>query len=130
MKNINKCLLPFFLLFVSCSLFDGSSGASITIKNQTASPIYIYDFSSLKNALESPVEIKAGASHVFESERLPEQYTFKVKIGDVLYDSETRYVQDWRKFSIVLDKEAENPHCIIDKDGRELELKPVAEPEA
>lgn len=126
---MNKYLLPFLLLLVSCSLFDNSPGATITIQNQMDAPIYIYEFSSLKDAPEFPVEIGAGANYVFESERLPEQYTFKVKIGETRYESETQYVQDWKKFSIVFEKdEKENKVlCTIDKDGRELELKPVDE---
>lgn len=125
---MNKCLLPFFLLLlVSCSLFDDASGASITIQNRMDVPIYIYEFSSLKNALEFPVEIEAMSDCVFESERLPEQYTFKVEINNILYESETQYVQDWRKFSIVFDEKENNVLCTIDRDERMLSLKPVIE---
>lgn len=127
---MRKCLLPFFLLFASCSLFGGKAGVSITIQNRMDASIYICDFSPLQDAPEFPFEIKAGANYVFESERLPEQYEFKVKINGMLYESETRYVQDWSKFSIVFDEEENTPRCMINRDGRILHLTPVVESES
>ncbi len=130
---MRKCLLPFFLLFVSCSLFDGSSEVAITIQNRMNTHIYIYDFSPVKDAPEFPVEIKAGSDYVFEPDLgyLPEQYTFKVKINGMLYESETGYVQDWRKFSIIFDEDGNASSCTIDKkDEYPLKLKPVVESES
>ncbi|MCM1223711.1 MAG: hypothetical protein NC548_55600 [Lachnospiraceae bacterium] len=129
---MRKCLLPFFLLLVSCSIFGGKAGVSITIQNRMDASIYIYDFSPLQDAPEFPFEIKAGANYVFESDLgyLPEGYEFKVEINGILYKSDTGYVQDWSKFSIIFDGEENTPRCTIDRDGEPLNLKPVVESES
>ncbi|MBD5446978.1 MAG: hypothetical protein HDR32_04375 [Treponema sp.] len=118
-------LLPFFLL--SCKWLD-ATGASITVQNQTDKPIMVLDFSPLEEAPSFPVEIAAYAEYVFKSGRFPEGYTFTVEIDGKCYGSETRYVQDWRRFSIVFaPSESETGIvCTIDKDGRVLELKEIA----
>ena len=118
--------LPFFLL--SCKWLD-ASGASVTVQNQTDKPIIVHDFSPLEDAPAFPVEIAAYAEYVFESGRFPEQYTFTVAIDGKRYESETRYVQDWRRFSIVFvpSEEIETGIvCTIDKDGRVLKLKEIS----
>lgn len=119
-------LLPFLLL--SCKWLD-ATGASITVQNQTDKPIMVHDFAPLEDAPAFPVEIAAHVEYVFESGRFPEQYTFTVAIDGKRYESETRYVQDWRRFSIVFAPSEESEIgivCTIDKDGRVLELKESA----
>lgn len=118
-------LLPFFLL--SCKWLD-ATGASITVQNQTDKPIMVCDFAPLEDAPSFPVEIAAHTEYVFKSGRFPEQYTFTVAIDGKRYESETQYVQDWRRFSIVFaPSESETGIvCTIDKDGRVLKLKEIA----
>ena len=119
-------LLPFFLL--SCKWLD-ATGASITVQNQTDKSIMVCDFAPLEEAPSFPVEVAAYAEYVFKSGRFPEQYTFTVEIDDMRYDSETRYVQDWRRFSIVFAPSEESETgivCTIDRDGRVLKLKEIA----
>lgn len=122
--------LPLLLLFflLSCKWLD-ATGASITVQNQTDKPIMVHDFSPLEDAPSFPVEIAAHTEYVFKSGRFPEQYTFTVAIDGKRYDSETRYVQDWRRFSIVFAPSEESEIgivCTIDKDGRVLKLKEIA----
>ena len=118
-------LLPFFLL--SCKWLD-ATGASITVQNQTDKSIMVCDFAPLEDAPSFRVEIAAHTKYVFESGRFPEQYTFTVAIDGKRYESETRYVQDWRRFSIVFaPSESEiGIVCTIDKDSRVLKLKEIA----
>lgn len=117
-------LLPFFLL--SCKWFN-DTGVSITVQNQTDKLIVVYDFSPWGDAPSFPVEIAAHTEYVLKSELgwLPEQYTFTVGIDGKRYESETQYVQDWGRFSIVFaPSESETGIvCTIDRDGRVLDLK-------
>ncbi len=117
-------LLPFFLL--SCTFGWTAAGASVTVQNQTDKSIVVCDFSPLENPPAFPVEIAAHEKHVFKSGRLSEQYTFTVEVDGKRYESETDYVQDWRRFSIVFapsDESGQGIVCTIDKDGRKLVLK-------
>lgn len=113
--------LPFVFLLMSCSL--GTDGDSVMVQNKTDVPVIICDFSPLKNETVFPVEVAAGEEYVFETGCMPEEYQFTVEIDGKRYKSETRYVQDWWRFSIVFTGTAKGGvECMIDKNERKLRL--------